>query len=67
MPRFHQESISRLDDIEALLTVAQDLARRLSESEIKSTQRYLVYTLSELREARFALIKRWKADDTDSL
>jgi hypothetical protein len=67
MPRFHQDSVSRLDDIEALLTTAQGLAKRLSESEMKSTQRYLLYTLSELREARSALVKRWKADDAASL
>lgn len=63
MPRFHKDEVSKLEDIEALLVTARDLAERFSTPQLSDTAQSIRATLATLRKAKSKLIEEWRASD----
>lgn len=64
MPKYHQGEVSRLDDIEALITTTQEMVRRMNLQELTSSMRCISDALKEVREARGVLISKWRQIDS---
>jgi hypothetical protein len=60
MPRNHHDELSKLDDIEALLSTARDLALRFHGQEMKHVGRLLQDVLQEVGHARDTKISNWQ-------
>lgn len=56
--KFHQDELSRLDDIEALMTTARDLAARFRGFEMSQTAASIQSAISYVRIARSQIIDR---------
>lgn len=65
MPKYHLDNVSRIEDIEGLLTTALGLASRLPDEELNDAKACLRSTLSELRAAKVKLITKWRDIDRD--
>ena len=66
MPKYHLDEISRLDDIEAMITTTQGLLKRLNLPELETSQTCMVDTLREVRAARVSLEAKWKLADNSA-
>lgn len=62
MPRYHQDNVSRLEDIEGLLVTAQNLASRFPDEELQATKDCISKSLAELRAAQRSLVVRWSEE-----
>lgn len=60
MPKFHRDNVSRIEDIEGLLSTARDLLSRLSEAELHNAKQSVRSALQELRTAKQQLVIKWK-------
>lgn len=63
MPRFHKDEVAKLEDIEALLVTARDLAERFTIPQLSDTGQSIRDTLATLRTAKSKLIDEWRASD----
>lgn len=63
MPRFHKDEVAKLEDIEALLVTARDLAERFHIPQLDETCRSIRSTLVTLRATKSELINEWRARD----
>lgn len=63
MPKYHNDNVARIEDIENLLTTAQGLVSRLHDDELQVTKDRLRGVLSELRTAKTRLIAKWRDRD----
>jgi hypothetical protein len=64
MPKFHKDEVARLEDIEALLVTARDLADRFHLSKLAGTSSSIPTALMTLRSAKTELIDEWRATDS---
>lgn len=64
MPRFHKDEVTKLEDIEALLVTARDLAERFTIPQLSDTGEAIRNTLATLRRAKSKLIDEWRASDS---
>lgn len=62
MPHRHRDELSKLDDVEALVTTARDLVTRFKEPDLRDVGLLLHQALRRLDDARLAKIARWKRE-----
>jgi hypothetical protein len=65
MPRYHRDEIAKLDDIEALLMTARDLADRFKCPKLSGAAGSIRASLATLRIAKSELIDDWRASDDE--
>lgn len=65
MPRFHRDEVTKLEDIEALLVTARDLADRFKCPKLATTAGSIRTSLATLRTAKSDLIAEWRASDNE--
>lgn len=56
MPKFYRDELSRVEDIEALMTTARDLAVRFKGDELNEATASIQEALGTLRKPRSELI-----------
>ena len=63
MPGFYKDELSKLEDIEALLVTARDLADRFKSPTMYDTVGSIRESLKTLRDAKCDLVDEWRARD----
>lgn len=60
MPHNHRDELSKLEDIEALLITAKQLALRFRGPELQAAAASIENVLGQIREARGTMIEGWQ-------
>ena len=65
MSQYNRDRISRLEDLEALMTTARDLAARMTDQELDDTRECIGSALTEIRQAQQSLLSKWNCHDRE--
>lgn len=60
MPHNHRDELSKLEDIEALLITAKQLALRFRGPELQAAAASIENVLGQIRDARGVMIESWQ-------